>query len=646
MNQKMKNSLSFHIHKTVLEILPKILMLVFLLLYACKPSPQEEVTTHPEIDFNTLHQLLYENPEDARQFSLSYLDSIGNQDLESKIVLLKAIGSSYVFESEYPQAITYYSQALTLAESIEFYKEIANLNNNLGMIYNEIGNAKVAYSYYLTALDNYEAAHLPDKKVGTLNNIGVVFLNMNNKDKALTYFEDALKPTNFPKDTILVASVLNNIAICYLDKDSDTALYNLDKAIGLSEKVHNQYGLCISYQTMGNIFLKMQESQKAYEAYHKSLSIAQEANLSYQESLSKVGLARVLLQMKKNDKAVQLAFEVMDDAKKNESLRLKSESHLLLSDIYRENGDYKNSLVEYQKNIETQKDLNDQTVINQIYDTEVGHLNQQNKMQSLELERKELAIQNKNTLLLSALIIFILGIGGFYLIYRNHHHKQKVKLQETIIEFTQKKSKAAIEAELSERKRIGTELHDRIGYLLSLTGLQVSLLLEKKTLTEEKKDSLLASIAENIDETFDEVRNISHNLSPSLLSIHGLKGALNNISAKINQSSQLKMSFDIFGLDTKIESLIEHVLYRSLQEIINNVIKHSHASELFIQLVQDADQITLMAEDNGVGFDTSQEKEFGLGLENIKSRIENLDGSLYVDSKKGRGTIISIVIPL
>src|SRR5699024_5133567 len=128
-------------------------------------------------DFNAIHRLLYKNPEFARQLSMADLDSIDGHDLKSKIALLKAIGSSYAFESEYSDAVTFYNQALSLAERIEFYKEIANINNNLGMIFNEIGNAKVAYTYYLTALDNYESANLPEKKVGTLNNIGVMFLN-------------------------------------------------------------------------------------------------------------------------------------------------------------------------------------------------------------------------------------------------------------------------------------------------------------------------------------------------------------------------------------------------------------------------------------------------------------------------------------
>src|SRR5690606_7230357 len=235
-------------------------------------------------------------------------------------------------------------------------------------------------------------------------------------------------------------------------------------------------------------------------------------------------------------------------------------------------------------------------------------------------------------------LVFLLAFIGLYLAYRNHRHKQKVKLQTTILELTKKKSNAALEAEIQERKRIGQELHDSLGYLLSLAGLHASVLQKRKDITDEKKNELLGSLMESIDDAFEEVRTISHNLAPSLLSEYGLKGALKNISDRINQSSDLKISFDTFGLDKKLDDLVENVLYRTIQEIINNTIKHAEATELFIQIGKDQNQITLMAEDNGKGFDLEKIKnQDNFGLSHIKSAIENLNGNLYIDSKINRG---------
>lgn len=150
-----------------------------------------------------------------------------------------------------------------------------------------------------------------------------------------------------------------------------------------------------------------------------------------------------------------------------------------------------------------------------------------------------------------------------------------------------------------------------------------------------------------IDDAFDEVRNISHNLAPSLLSERGLKGSLKSISDRVNQSTTLKMTYDTFGLNGKLDNIIENTLYRTIQEIVNNTIKHAGATKLFIQITQGDDEISLMAEDDGKGFNYEEiEKHSSYGLTHMKSRIENLNGSMFIDSNPGRGTIVNILIPV
>lgn len=629
--------------------------MVFLLLNpatSCEPSDEKNkmnILSEPfKNQFDEIHRLVYENPSLARDKSNRILKLISIEDKKSKIISLKYIGSSYAFETNYSEAIKYYKQALEIAEKIDFYYEIANLNNNLGTIYNELGNYRSAYIYLIKALENYDLAGNQQKKTGTLNNIGLTYLNLNNQDKALSYFQKALNSSTVNKDTILTSTILNNIAICnFSKKKMDLGFEKLNRSIFLSQRTKNIYGTCVSYQIMGNMFLSENKMTKAYNAYSKSIEIAEKAHLLHLLAVSKIGMSRVFLSQDKLEEALKYANEVMDMSNEKNSQSLKSDAHQLLSSIYEKKGDFKNSLKEFQDHVKVNEELNNNTVVNQIYDVEVDYLNQLNKMQKLELEKKELAISNKNIWLFFLSVVFLMVFGGLYLLYRNHQNKQKVRLQETIIELTKKKSHAALEAEIEERKRIGRELHDSLGYLLSLAGLNASVLQKRKDISDEKKNELLNSLMESINDAFDEVRNISHNLAPSLLSELGLKGVLKNISDKVNQSNKLKMSFDTFGLNHKLDDLIENVLYRTLQEIVNNTIKHAEAKELFIQIAQDNNQITLMAEDDGKGFDTeSLKNKNSFGLSHIKSWIENLNGNIHVDSKINRGTIISILIPI
>lgn len=629
--------------------LTTILFLFVASMPACdsaQTKPKTESVEKYQAQFDEIYKLIYEDPALARERSQEILDGLSMEDKKSRIKSLKYIGSSYALETKYPEAIQFYNEALSIAAEIDYHFEIGNLNNNLGTIYNEFGNYKSAYLYFITALDHYKLSGNTEKRSGTLNNIGLTYLNLGNSKKALGYFEQALETMEI-QDPIMRSTILNNIAISKVNlKQVEEAMKTLHRSIELSEKSNNQYGLCISYQIKGNFYLSEEKKDEAFIAYHKSLDIAENAGLYHQSVVSKTGIARVLLSQHKTDLALKAAEEVMQMADEKNSLVLIADAYRLLSSIYESTGEFEKSLVHFQKYIEAKEELNNNTVVNQIYDVELNHLNQLNKMQELELEKKELAIRNKNNLLFFVLSFFLLGMGGLYLAYRNHRHKQKVKLQATILELTKKKSNAAMEAEIMERKRIGRELHDSLGYLLSLAGLNASVLQKRKDISEAKKNELLNALMESIEEAFEEVRNISHNLAPSLLSEQGLKGALKNISDRVNQSNKLKMSFETFGLNHKPAGLTENVLYRTIQEIVNNTIKHAEAGELFIQIAQDTNQISLLSEDNGKGFDVDQLKDgSSFGLSHIKSWIENLNGTIHIDSKAGRGTIISILIP-
>lgn len=631
------------------------LLLLMIISFSCTNNNGNSIDAEsptaasiPDSIFESIHQQIYENPSAARTRSLILLDSIDKNDKISRLLLMKYIGSSYVLETNYPKAISYYNNALKEAEALKSYLEIANINNNLGTVFNESGSYTSAYAHLISALDNYKLAGMPEKRVGTLNNIGLTYLNLKNRKKALHYFEEALNTDVEPENPILVSTILNNIALCNsLDNNNSVALEHLNESIILSEKNNNQYSLCISYKIMGDIYQEAGELDKAFNAYSESERIAEEGQLFQQKAFAEIGLGRVLLSRNKLAEALQLGLKVLSMADEKDSNLIMSDAHSLLFMIYQKMEDYEKSLDHYRKSVDLKEAMNNNTIINQIYDVELKHLDQVNNLQQFEIEKKELAINNKNNLLIFVSILFGLLLIGLYLAYRNYQHIQAGKLRDTVIEMNKKKSNAALEAEIRERKRIGQNLHDSLGYLLSLAGIQASVLHKKQNLSEEKRTEVLNTLMDSIDEAFIEVRNISHNLSPSLLSEHGLIGALKNISTRVNASSNLRMTFDTFGLEKNLDSLVENVLYRIVQEIVNNTLKHAEASELFLQIIQDEKEINLISEDNGKGFDDKVAlTKTGMGLKNITSGIEHLNGTIYIDTKIDRGTIISIILPL
>lgn len=630
-----------------------ILSIVLLALLSSCHRPQDKhlqlsLTAYEESIVEDIHKILYENPLSSRQEAIQILDTLSEAKVLMKISLLKALGSSYVLEANYSEGLKYYNDALLRAKDVENYFEIANINNNIGVVYREIGDIKSAYLHFVEALDFYDLAHNYGKKIGALNNIGLVYLHLNNCEKAMGYFNEALEYKGEALDSILIVSVLNNAALCKLSQEkAKEALEHLDEALQLSQKINNTYGLCISYQIKGKVYSELNDPDKALEAYALSSEIARSTSFEFQLAISEMGIAEVLLNSGRIEESLVVTQNVMKMADEQDNLSLKNGAHFLFSQIYERRGDFEKSLFHHKEYINAQQEIVNQTTIHQVYDIELNYLNNLNKMQELEIEKKELVISKKNYLLGFSFLIFVLLLVGLYLIYVNLRHKQEVKFQKTIIELNKKKAHAALVAEIQERKRIGQELHDSLGHLLSLAGIHASVLHKRNhDFEENKRKELLETLMKTIDDAFIEVRTISHNLAPSLLSERGLQGALKSISDRVNQSPNLRMTYKTFGLNGKLDKLIENTLFRTIQEIVNNTIKHSKASDLYVQIVKGNNEITLMAEDNGSGFDVNEISDRGNGLSNMKSRIENLKGNLFIDSNPQRGTIISILIPL
>src|SRR5690606_1731124 len=183
-----------HKIKTIWRLVVIAMLLLFLIpcTIGCggkeKDSPEVEAKKNaslPDSIFANIHNQVYDNPSAARARSLKLLDSLDDADKVSRIKLMKYIGSAYVFEANYPEAIKYYNDALAEAEGINLYGEVANINNNLGTVFNESGSYTSAYIHLVAALENYDLAGAPEKREGTLNNIGLTYLNLNNHNKAL-----------------------------------------------------------------------------------------------------------------------------------------------------------------------------------------------------------------------------------------------------------------------------------------------------------------------------------------------------------------------------------------------------------------------------------------------------------------------------
>lgn len=210
-----------------------------------------------------------------------------------------------------------------------------------------------------------------------------------------------------------------------------------------------------------------------------------------------------------------------------------------------------------------------------------------------------------------------------------------------------KLAKAKIRAEITtlenERKRIASDLHDEVGPLLSAIKIQVNHLQGQSAQEQE----LIEKSSRYIDDIIKRMREISNDLLPNVLVRKGLAAAIQEFIGKIPASANLDIEF-LNAADERVTSNIEVNVYRIVQEIIHNTIKHAGASSLRIQLIIAANELRLATEDNGRGFDYNEmvQKTGGLGLLNLQSRAEVMGGAFIFNTDKGKGTRYLFEIPL
>lgn len=216
-----------------------------------------------------------------------------------------------------------------------------------------------------------------------------------------------------------------------------------------------------------------------------------------------------------------------------------------------------------------------------------------------------------------------------------------------IIRQQELRNKAIIEAEEKERIRIARDLHDGVGQQLSAVKMNLSAFEASMATDDSQRRDKMHALMGLVDDAVKEVRALSHNMMPNALLRSGLSTAVREFVNKIASTDTLKIDLQIVGLNERLESITETVLYRVMQECVSNIVKHADATHVGIQLIKHDRHLNMMIEDNGKGFDTSKANDMaGIGLKNIISRVHYLNGTVEFDSLPGKGTTVNIDVPV
>lgn len=550
---------------------------------------------------------------------------------------------------KYPEALQYNKQALALREGLGNKALLVSSLNKIALIYEELGKYDTAATYQFKILKLAE--ELKDQTFTgiTYNNLGYLFKNLKNYVQSEMYARRALAIALTTNNKDQVARAYGNIAGIFENlQQYDSAIAYYNKTLPILTEQDDRMGLANIYNDIGVVYGKNKNNNAALASYRKAYNLATLLGNKSDAAFYATNIGQVLIELGQYPDAFQYFSVARNTAYPDNNLKVLKLAYNGLSNYYFLQG-RKDSGLHYQALHQTVVDsMYSGRSVKQIaelqtqYETakkeqEITLLNKENTIQKLSLSRHR-------TFILVIISVLLLGVAFSYLIYNRAKIKQEARLQQEVMKQQELATEAVIEAEENERKRIARDLHDGVGQMMSAAKMNLSFAGENIPWGSPEKIAYDKALA-LVDESCREVRSVSHNMMPNALIKTGLASAIRNFIENI-ESNSLKVQLYTEGLNESLNKNTESVLYRVLQECVNNVIKHAKASHLDMALIKDDTGINATIEDNGIGFDTSDTEKFtGIGLDNMQKRISFLKGTIEWQSSPGRGTLVAIYIP-
>lgn len=568
-----------------------------------------------------------------------------NENLSFKMKAINLKGVTNYLKGYNDEALKYYAEANKIALKLEDKTYISKTYSNMGLIYSMRGDYEAALGIYYSALKVYEEQDNQIAIADLYGNFGNIYYYQRNFQKAKEYFILELNKKKSLGDKKGLLSSINNLGAIYNNLAMpDSALMLFMQAVEISKELDNKRTLSLAYNNIGNTYNDYKKDyNQAMIYYKKVLEISEELDLQDGICRANMNIAMCLKKTGNYNEALKYCLKSIEQAKNNKFPYDEKEGYLLLSSIYELKKDFENAYFAYKdfkffndSMVDIEK-IKQTTEIREKYESEKKE--QENILLKKDVELSALEINKKNLMIIILVIGILSAILVFLIIYLSYRNKQKRIMQEAIIDEQKHRTKAIIEAQETERKRIARELHDGIGQMLSAASMNFSLLSNINDIPKNEFNNSMKIL----NDACDEVRSISHQMMPKVLIESGLVSALGDLLNKSFKNSDINFQFHYNGLDSRLESNVEIGLYRISQELINNIIKHSKANTIDFNLYKSKNSIILSVEDNGIGLGNM--KISGIGLSNIKSRAESLNGNFNIENAPIKGTNAVIRVP-
>ena len=522
-----------------------------------------------------------------------------SNDARSRGLLLQGMGEAYELKGRYDSTAYYLGQSAEVFDQLKDNTALAEIYNHLGKLYSKTRDYSKAIDCYNKVIENSPKTGSRQEKMIALDQIAALYEDQHSYREALNYYRqsfdirDSLNLVQKSRDSTLESYSQDFIGDVFGSMKSDVKVEeNLLKNIKTEESLNDTLSLAINYINLGIYYKQKNDYAKSLYALQHCLQYA-------------------------------TAIQYTD---------LQSSALSALADLYEQNGNYQQSLVFLKRHMALSN-----TVHSGKNSKNLSEL--QNKYEITQKEdqilRQQFEISKRNYWVAGIAVVLLLSLLLGYQYYN------RAKLRQSNIAM-----QAIIETEEKERKRIAQDLHDSVSQTMTAAKINLTVVGAELPFINDEQRKRFEKAVNLVDMGFKEVRTISHNMMPWALLQTGLAQVVKQLLENIERDT-ITINFFSKGFDEHFDDTIEIILYRVLQECVNNVMKHAEASRLDISMMRDEQTISVTIEDNGKGFNTGNPGSYeGIGLKNIQTRISFLKGKIEMDSHPGKGTLLSIYIPL
>lgn len=517
------------------------------------------------------------------------------------------IGDNYLSQSNYSPALQYYLSALNFLKGSGDKKMESKITGNIGLVFSGLGNQKEALRFHHKAIELKKQTGEKDALAYSFENIGDVFLVIQQYDSALYYFKESVTLCYENGNKDLLAKNFDDISGLFLSlQNPDSALFYNATALTIQQEIGDEEGIIESQMNEGNAYLLQAHQRESVAAYKHAVQVFESAlakakyfGLQSRKMKMYQSLAEAYAGMKNFSKAYeyQMRFTALNDSLKNET--------------------FSRQIAEMETKYESEKK-----------DQKISLLNVDNALTASKVSRQRIIISGLTVI---ALLILLSGL----LIFRNIQKKRRAESQLALFE-----KRHAIE---SVRSKISIDIHDDIGSAITKVGMLAQQLSDEE-LNETEKRTVLQRIRQLSVEVTSGLREIIWAANPQHDTLKSFLGFSQNFIHKFFEGTEInyQINFPNEIPEVTLHPELKRNLFLTLKESLNNVMKHSKATEAVITFTIEKNNFHFSISDNGIGFSKEIKNAFGNGLTSMHKRMENIGAYLQLSSSPDQGTQIII----